>query len=94
MKKQTVRKTSQKNRDEDVESRLTALETDMGYVREQVENHIPTTLAEHGVILESIQRKLGDRDAVSKFISMCFKFVGALAGVVWSIKAIWPGHHD
>ena len=74
-----------------VGSRLTRLETEMEYIKEQVSNHIPTELGQQRKILENINRKLGDIDAVSRFLSVCLKGVGIIGGAIWSIKKIWPG---
>lgn len=86
-----MKKTRVVRKVDDTESRLTRLETDMSYVRQQVENHIPTALAEQRTILESIQRKVGDVDAISRFLSMILKAIGVVAGTVWSIKQLWGG---
>lgn len=86
------RRAASRTRGEETESRLTRLETDMKYIKEQVSNHIPTTLSEHGTILESIQRKVGDVDAISRFLSVCLKFIGVVVTTVWSVKKLWPGH--
>jgi len=86
-KKRIVRRTH----GEDIEARLTRLETDMAYVRQQIENHIPHTLEAHGKMLENIQRRMGDTDAISRFLSICLKGVGIMAGAVWSIKSIFHG---
>ena len=77
-----------KKRSVNVESRLTRLETEMGYIREQVENHIPTTLAEHGKTLETINRKMGDMDAISRFLSVCLKGLGVVWGAVMAVRQV------
>jgi len=80
----------------DIEARLTKLESAVDYVKLQVENHIPTELSEHRVLLESISRRMGDMDAVSRFLSIVVKSVAAMATLVWSLKNILPQwfHHD
>lgn len=78
---------------EERESRLTLLESDMKYVKDQVSNHIPSTLEAHGQTLERIERRIGDMDAVSRFLSVCLKVIVGGATVIWSVKRLWPGQH-
>lgn len=67
-----------------VESRLTELETKMDFVSAQVSNHIPTSIAELKASLESIERKMGDVDAISRFVSVIMRGAVAVGTLVWA----------
>jgi uncharacterized coiled-coil protein SlyX len=79
--------------DSSIEHRLTALELTVGHISDQVDNHIPTILAEQNVVLDSIHRKMGDLDAISRFVSVCLKGIVTIATAIWAVKKLLPGVH-
>ena len=69
--------------------RVATLESETAFIKEQVSNHIPTELKAHRELLESIQRKQGDMDAISRFLSICLKGAATLVSLIWAGKQVW-----
>jgi hypothetical protein len=62
----------------------------MGYVREQVSNHIPTALSELSASISRIEKRAIELDAVAKFSSVVLKSVVSLVTLLWGAKNLFP----
>lgn len=86
-KKKTIkRRVYTKERDQDIESRLTALTVDMDYVKSQVSNHIPTALARLQTSVTAIETRMTSIDAIAKFLSLVMKVAIAIGTLVFTTK--------
>jgi len=75
----------------DLSERVVRLETNIKIIKKQVENDIPHELAVHRTILETLQRRSGDMDAVSRFLSLVLKAVATILAIIWSVKNLFGG---
>ena len=73
------------------EERLTALETemphiyaDLAYIKKQVSNDLPHQIEAVQTTVNLLSRKMGDMDAISRFLTVLIKGIAILMTVVWS----------
>jgi|GEM_PF-3217235 len=73
------------------EERMAVLETEMGHLKEdvafvklQVSNHLPHQIGAVQESVDKLARKMGDVDAVSKFLSVVIKGLAIVVTIIWS----------